>query len=121
MHPSSIENMKYFIKKYVHGEISVLDVGSQEVPGQENSSYRKLFPESVCYTGCDMVSGNNVDIVLKSPYHWKNIRSNSYDYCVSGQMLEHVEFPWLTFFGDSACVETRWYLLRNRSIGRENA
>lgn len=97
MHPSSIENMKYFISKYVHGKATVLDVGSQEVLGQEDSSYKILFPESVHYTGCDMEDGHNVDIVLKSPYRWNNIPPNQYDYLISGQMLEHVEFPWLTF------------------------
>lgn len=97
MHSSSIENMKYFIKKYMHGKASALDIGSQEVLGQESTSYKKLFPENIHYTGCDVVDGNNVDIILKSPYNWKNIRPNSYDYLISGQMLEHVEFPWLTF------------------------
>lgn len=97
MHSSSIENMKYFIKKYVREQTTVLDVGSQEVTGQENTSYKRLFSESTRYTGCDMASGNNVDIVLESPYSWKNVRASQYDYVISGQMLEHVEFPWLTF------------------------
>jgi len=96
MHNSSIENMKYFIGKYVQNSAAVLDVGSQEVAGQENTSYKRLFPDGVRYTGCDMVSGNNVDIVLGSPYNWKNIQANQYEYVVSGQMLEHVEFPWMT-------------------------
>lgn len=97
MHNSSIENMKYFIGKYVQGNTAVLDVGSQEVTGQENTSNKRLFPDGIRYTGCDMVCGNNVDIVLKSPYDWENIQPNQYEYVVSGQMLEHVEFPWLTF------------------------
>lgn len=99
MHDSSVENMKYFVKKYMlaRGEnTEVLDVGSQEVTGQENTSYRRLIPENIRYTGCDMVSGNNVDIVLKSPYNWKEINSDRYEYVISGQVLEHVEFPWLT-------------------------
>lgn len=74
----------------------MLDVGSQEVPGQENTSYKKLFSGSIKYIGCDMVKGNNVDIILPSPYDWKNIRANQYDIVISGQMLELVEFPWLT-------------------------
>lgn len=97
MHSSSIENMKYFIRKYINGPAKVLDVGSQEVTGQENSSYKQLFSGEIRYTGCDMIAGNNVDIVLESPYDWKNIQANSYEYVISGQMLEHVEFPWLTF------------------------
>lgn len=100
MHGSSIENMKYFIDKYYkNGQLGsyVLDVGSQEVTGQENTSYKQLFPSGVHYIGCDMSSGVNVDIVLNSPYDWKNVQSGQYDYVISGQMLEHVEFPWLTF------------------------
>jgi len=101
MHQSSIENMKYFISKYIcpwgADSAAVLDVGSQEVAGQENTSYKRLFPAGIRYTGCDMAGGNNVDIVLNSPYHWKNIRANQYEYVVSGQMLEHVEFPWMSF------------------------
>jgi len=101
MHQSSIENMKYFISKYMcpggADSAAVLDVGSQEVFGQENTSYKRLFPAGIRYTGCDMAGGNNVDIVLESPYRWNNIRPNKYEYVISGQMLEHVEFPWLTF------------------------
>lgn len=78
-------------------DATVLDVGSQEVAGQEDTSYKRLFSEKIHYTGCDMVHGNNVNIVLKSPYDWGNIQPNQYDYVISGQMLEHVEFPWLTF------------------------
>lgn len=99
MHNSSIVNMRYFIEKYCKhgGGASVLDVGCQEVEGQENTSYKRLFPRDIHYTGCDMVAGTNVDIILKSPYSWDNIRPGQYQYVVSGQMLEHVEFPWLTF------------------------
>lgn len=96
MHESSVENMKYFIQKYVKDNTDILDVGSQEVAGQKGTSYKKLFSQRVCYTGCDMVGGNNEDIVLDSPYYWGNVRSK-YDYVISGQMMEHVEFPRLTF------------------------
>lgn len=40
--------------------------------------------------------GVNVDIVLEKPYQWKNIKSQSFDVVVCGQMLEHDEFFWLT-------------------------
>lgn len=44
-----------------------------------------------------MSGGTNVDIILQYPYNWKTIKPNQYEYVISGQMMEHVEFPWLTF------------------------
>jgi SAM-dependent methyltransferase len=46
--------------------------------------------------GADVVPGKNVDVVLPDIYSWRAFRSNSFDVVVSGQTLEHVEFPWLT-------------------------
>ncbi len=81
-------------------EIDVLDVGSQCVSGQSDTY--KVFFESPYnniyyrYTGLDMVEGYNVDIVVKNPYRWDEVADDSYDVVISGQMFEHVEFPWLT-------------------------
>ncbi len=102
MHESSYRIMSDFAKKYVksNNDYKLLDVGSQMIDGQQSiGSYKGIFDKysNVSYTGCDMVAGLNVDIVLKSPYNWSNIPANSFDFVISGQMLEHVEFPWLTF------------------------
>jgi len=98
MHGSSLMNMQRFIEKYVREGTRLLDVGSQEVENQFDTSYRHLFAGmNVEYIGCDMEKGKNVDIVLDKPYKWKEIKANSFDYVISGQMLEHAEFPWLTF------------------------
>ncbi|OPX83690.1 MAG: Mycinamicin VI 2''-O-methyltransferase [Pelotomaculum sp. PtaB.Bin104] len=98
MHPSSRENMRRFVEKYVREGTKLLDVGSREIEGQFESSYRSLFDGmNIKYMGCDMVPGENVNIVLEKPYVWKEIKPNSFDYVISGQMLEHVGFPWLTF------------------------
>lgn len=46
MHSSSMENMKYFIRKYLKvggAKPSVLDIGSQEVAGQENRPISGYF------------------------------------------------------------------------------
>ncbi len=48
------------------------------------------------YTGLDMIEGHNVDIVVENPYRWKEVADNAFDVVISGQMFEHVEFPWLT-------------------------
>ena len=102
MHESSYRIMSDFAKKNIRSneKYKVLDVGSQMIDGQQGiGSYKSIFDKypNVDYTGCDMVVGLNVDIVLKSPYNWSNIPENSFDFVISGQMLEHVEFPWLTF------------------------
>ena len=99
MHKSSLLNMKYFTKKYMKSKkcYKILDIGSQEVDGNINGSYRHIFKNpNWKYYGADIVKGKNVDIVLEKPYQWKNIKSQSFDVVVCGQMLEHDEFFWLT-------------------------
>jgi SAM-dependent methyltransferase len=69
-------------------------VGSQDVG---NGSYRALFSENdFDYVGADMSEGNNVDVVLKSPYQWAEFETDSFDIVISGQAFEHIEFFWLT-------------------------
>ena len=80
MHQSSWEKMGDFKEKYLSsrkGEsLRILDLGSQDI----NGSYRPLFDhEPWTYQGADMSAGKNVDIVLKDPYRWREVPSNSYD------------------------------------------
>lgn len=99
MHTSSLLNMKCFVEKYMDPKkhYKILDIGSQEVDGDANGSYRRIFENANWeYVGADVVKGKNVDIVLQTPYEWKNIKSKSFDCVVCGQMLEHDEFFWLT-------------------------
>ena len=99
MHQSSYENMKKFVQSNFKNldskkKLRVLDVGSLDV----NGSYRNLF-DADCwiYEGLDIEYGENVDFVPKDPYDWKELKSNTYDLIISGQALEHIEFPWKTF------------------------
>jgi len=93
--------MKWFRDNYLNDlnekqVMTVLDVGSQCVPGQSDI-YRIFFSESQFkYVGLDMVEGYNVDLVVNNAYKWDEIQDNFCDVLISGQMLEHVEFPWLT-------------------------
>lgn len=99
MHKSSLENMRYFINKYMDSDKSykILDLGSQVVDGEINGSYKSLFNNDKWeYFGADVVSGDNVDIVLEKPYKWANIKNRTFDCIVCGQMLEHCEYFWLT-------------------------
>ena len=74
--------------------LTILDLGSQDI----NGTYKCFFDSpSWKYVGLDMVSGENVDIVLEDPYSWTEIGDETADVLISGQALEHVEYFWLTF------------------------
>ena len=101
MHPSSMKNMELAIEKYVNPlreadpsrKLKIVDIGAQNV----NGSYRTLFPvNSYDYLGADLSVGKGVDLVIGDPYHIP-IGDNYADFVISGQMLEHNEFFWLTF------------------------
>lgn len=109
MHDSSHNNMARFVAKYLDGNkpCRVLDIGSQEVPGEENGSYRPLFQKPLWhYEGADIVSGNNVSIVLDRPYRWTGIKTGTYDCVVCGQMFEHDEYFWLTMLEIARILKT---------------
>lgn len=97
MHPSSINIMKGFIELHMSSmrnkNISILDVGSQDV----NGSYKELFcNKNWKYVGMDISPGKNVDMVVKDIYKWDNIQDENYEVVVSGQAFEHIEYFWLT-------------------------
>jgi SAM-dependent methyltransferase len=89
--------MKWFVDTYVpvnhNVKLKVLDIGSYNV----NGSYKELFDDSKFeYTGLDIEKGPNVDIVVKNPYIWDEVKTDSYDIVISGQTFEHAEFFWVT-------------------------
>ncbi len=98
MHQSSMDKMQRFceqlvVPEYAGKTIRILDIGSQDI----NGSYRVFFDrDGWSYVGVDMAAGKNVDIVLDNPYAWKEIEAETFDVVISGQALEHIEFPWLT-------------------------
>lgn len=95
MHQSSLNRMQWFVDQYASKEFAqkVLDVGSYDV----NGSYKGFFNESIFeYVGLDMVSGPNVDYVPNSAYKWKDLETDEFDITISGQVLEHSEFFWIT-------------------------
>ncbi len=86
--------MKKFKEKYLkeNKELKILELGSQDV----NGTYKRIFKNpNWDYIGLDIEKGKNVDIVLKNPYTWKEIKNNSIDIIISGQVLEHTEYFWL--------------------------
>ncbi len=100
MHPTSLENMGRCIERYVmplrdrKSAIRVLDLGAADV----NGSYRELFANvaGVSFMGADLTAGSGVDLVLADPYRIP-MPDGFVDVVVSGQMLEHCEFFWLSF------------------------
>lgn len=99
MHRSSYLRMEYLVRYYERyfkkdkETVKVLDIGSYDV----NGTYKDIFCD-FCYhyTGMDMAEGSNVDIVPADIYSWKEIADESFDLIISGQVFEHVEYPWLT-------------------------
>lgn len=97
MHPSSYSKMEYFKNTYLNPnkELKILDIGSFDKSG--NYNYGLLMQEEKwTYHGLDLNEGNNVDIVVKDPYNWREIEDETYDVIISGQAFEHIEYFWLT-------------------------
>ncbi len=100
MHDSSHRKMQEFVATYLAGMegtvLEIADLGAHAVDGLP--AYRTLFARPAWhYRGLDLQPGDNVDVVLADPYRWLELADASVDVLVSGQTLEHVEFPWLTF------------------------
>ena len=96
MHKSAMLRMEWFVKNYIPKDrpVKILDVGSYDV----NGSYRRLFEDmsNISYVGLDMSDGPNVDYAPKDPYDWSELDNDCFDYVISGNAFEHIEYPWLT-------------------------
>jgi len=99
--------MEEFVNKYLtdykNKNITVLDIGSQDV----NGTYKPLFDyKGWNYLGVDMENGKNVNIVLKDIYNWREIKSSSVDVVISGQAFEHIEYFWVTMLEITRVLKT---------------
>jgi len=100
MHASSFENMEKCYRKYLSARVStansplkVLDVGGANI----NGGYADIFSGSgFDYIGADIQPGEGVSVVLDDPDRLP-FDDNSIDVVISGQMLEHCEYFWVTF------------------------
>ena len=97
MHPSSYDRMAEFCRDYLTARssqrLTIVDLGSCDY----NGSYRSIFAQKPWrYVGVDLAPGKNVDLVLRDPYHWRELKTESVDVLVSGQTFEHTEFFWET-------------------------
>jgi SAM-dependent methyltransferase len=83
----------HYLRDLASAPLSILDFGSANIYG----CYRPLFAQpNWRYTGVDLALGPNVDLVLKQPYHWREIPTHSVDVFISGQVLEHVACFWIS-------------------------
>jgi predicted O-methyltransferase YrrM len=100
MHPSSIENMARLHARYLaqgaraaRQDVAVLDVGGADI----NGGYRQVFADPrFRYVTADVSAAPGVDVVMDDPYRLP-FGDASQDVVLSGQMLEHCEFFWLSF------------------------
>ena len=97
VHPNAMQIMAEFARKWSKRNADkpriIVDYGSQSV----NGSCKGLFKNKLwTYIGIDMVAGHNVNIVLKDPYDWREIKSAYVDLVISCQAFEHTEYPWMT-------------------------
>ncbi len=95
MHQSAKLRMKWFVDQYIDKNVPVrvLDVGSYDV----NGSYRAYFENAdIEYVGLDVCEGPNVNYVPENPYSWDELEDGYFDYVISGNAFEHIEYPWLT-------------------------
>ena len=91
MHPESLAEMARILDRWPIGPANVLDVGSYDV----NGTYRGMVEvRGWKYTGLDLRSGPNVDVVSSDPVHFP-FEDGAFDIVISGSTLEHVEKPWL--------------------------
>jgi len=91
-----MEFMRRFVKKYLNPEepLFIGDVGSLNINGSYAGFYRRRKRPHWKYFGIDLQEGKNVDIVVPHRYEYSNIENGFFDIVISGQTLEHVEYPF---------------------------
>lgn len=97
MHDTSFENLELFSKTYLSSKTSlkVIDVGSRLRTPEKIVEWKKILGD-VDYIGVDLVSGENVDIILKNPYEYP-FEDESIDVIIANSIFEHSEFFWQLF------------------------
>ena len=114
MHQQSLDSMHEFFKLYLEPEkdknIIILDVGSKSYNNSPTYKPFIIYPNWE-YKGMDLEFGKNVDIVMESSKNWP-IKSESIDFVISGQCIEHVldlyrwfeELGRVLKFGGICCI-----------------
>jgi len=89
MHKTSFNEMRNILTRFDgNKDLNVLDVGSRDI----NGSYRPLIAATWNYTGIDLQSGPNVDVLMTNP-DIIPFPDSQFDVILCGQCLEHVRSP----------------------------
>ena len=93
MHPSSYDRMAEFCHDYLaarRGEtLTIVDLGSCDY----NGSYRPIFAQKPWrYLGVDLNPGKNVDLVLRDPYRWRELKPQSVEFSFPDRPLSTPSF-----------------------------
>jgi SAM-dependent methyltransferase len=113
MHATSLELMRSLLATlYFPRGSTVLDCGSCIANTGIQTSYRDMCEtKGMVYTGFDAENGPNVDIVgdiyALSPLTY----AKAFDLVISGQLLEHLEFPLLAVQQMKAAVKVGGYII----------
>lgn len=88
MHIEAYEEMEKLLDQYCGN--SVLDVGSLQVKAR-HKTFRELCQNRAEYTGTDINSGPNVDVVCNDHLPFPNAH---FDTVITGNCFEHCEDPF---------------------------
>lgn len=98
MHETSFNWMRDSVGRHLDRSsvLRVVDVGSYR-PRRQRQTYREIFDGNPNwkYVGADIEAGPNVDIVIDVEYKWGVFKDGEFDVVLSGQVMEHVDAPWL--------------------------
>ena len=100
MHSSSIRNLERFFKTYLSrfDNPEILDLGGTKLGDQlTGQDIIKKFSKKFNYKTADIKADPSIDVVLKNPYSFDEIKKNSIDIVISVSVFEHIEFFWLTY------------------------
>lgn len=90
MHADAMRLMAAHLTRAQWPSARALDVGSLNV----NGTFRELVERrGWTYTGLDLEPGDNVDVVAPGAYDYP-FPDGTFDVVLSGNTLEHVEWPW---------------------------
>jgi SAM-dependent methyltransferase len=111
LHQSAMNRMTHCIEKYLTKDehYQVLDFGSFINTGQE-MHHRALLANYDCtITGVDIQDGRNVDLQMVKPYRIP-LPKDSQDLVISGQVFEHIPFPWASIMEIARVLKPNGYL-----------
>ena len=115
MHSSSIRNLERFFKVYFErfDNPKILDLGGTKHSKINASDILKKLNHKFEYTTVDIEPHESVDIVLKDPYVFDELKNNQYDIVISISCFEHIEFFLENLLINFEDFKTKWNFYLN--------